>query len=147
MSSRFTRPMTMAAWLLGATVFTGCGPDASGSRSTQPIVATHGPAVRQRLSHVDADAALASVFDANQEGIASAPALVPPGAPLAPFIEARLYGIANLAVHDALNAIIPRFSRYADTGPIVPTANAAAAVLTAAHDAIVAAAPAAQAAV
>jgi hypothetical protein len=84
---------------------------------------------------------------ANERGITSAPALVPPGAPLVPFIEARLYSIANLAVHDALNAIIPRFARYADAGPVVPDANAAAAVLTAAHDAIVGAAPAAQAAV
>jgi hypothetical protein len=90
---------------------------------------------------------MASVAAANDRTVISVPSLVPPGAPLAPFIEARLYSIATLAVHDALNAIIPRFGRYADTGPIVPDANAAAAVLTAAHDAIVGAAPAAQAAV
>jgi hypothetical protein len=71
---------------------------------------------------------------------------VPPGAPLAPFIEARLYAIANVAMHDALNAITPRFARYADTGPIDRDASAAAAVLTAAHDAIVGADPVAQAA-
>jgi hypothetical protein len=71
---------------------------------------------------------------------------VPPGAPLAPFIEARLYAIANVAMHDALNAITPRFARYADTGPIDRDASAAAAVLTAAHDAIVGADPRAQAA-
>lgn len=59
------------------------------------------------------------------------------GAPLAPFIEARLYAIANVAMHDALNAITPRFTRYADTGPIDRDASVAAAVLTAAHDAIV----------
>jgi hypothetical protein len=56
---------------------------------------------------------------------------------LAPFIEARLYAIANVAMHDALNAVTPRFARYADTGPINRDASAAAAVLTAAHDAIV----------
>jgi hypothetical protein len=49
-------------------------------------------------------------------------------------------------MHDALNAITPRFARYADTGPIDRDASAAAAVLTAAHDAIVGADPVAQAA-
>jgi hypothetical protein len=80
----------------------------------------------------------------NAQSVAAAPTLVPPGTPLTPFIEARLYGIANVAMHDALNAVIPRFARYADTGPIDENANAAAAVLTAAHDAIVSAAPASQ---
>jgi len=83
----------------------------------------------------------------NAQAVAAAPALVPPGAPLAPFIESRLYAIANVAIHDALNAIVPRYERYADTGPIEGNANAAAAVLTAAHDAIVGADPAAQAAI
>jgi hypothetical protein len=84
------------------------------------------------------------VFSGNAQSIAAAPSLVPPGAPLAPFIEARLYAIANVAMHDALNAIAPRFARYADTGPIDRDASAAAAVLTAAHDAIVGADPGAQ---
>ena len=134
-------------WLFGAAVPLACGPDSSASRITQPAVSAIHSSVRQRLPHAEAQAALASVLGANERGVLSAPALVPPGAPLAPFIEARLYSIANLAVHDALNAIIPRFARYADAGPIVPDANAAAAVLKAARDAIVGAAPAAQAAV
>jgi hypothetical protein len=81
----------------------------------------------------------------NAQAVAAAPALVPPGAPLAPFVEARLYAIANVAMHDALNAIVPRFARYADTGPVERQAAVAVAVLTAAHDAIVGAAPAATA--
>jgi hypothetical protein len=93
----------------------------------------------------DGARALDAVFAGNAQGIAAAPSLVPPGAPLAPFIEARLYAIANVAMHDALNAIAPRFKRYADTGPIDRDASAAAAVLTAAHDAIVGADPGAQA--
>ena len=133
-------------WLLGAAVVVACDPDSSATRITQPAAPEQASAVRQRLSHADAQAALASVLAGNAQAVASAPALVPPGAPLAPFIEARLYGIANVAVHDALNAIIPRFARYADRGPLVPDANAAAAVLTAAHHAIVGADPAAQAA-
>ena len=57
-----------------------------------------------------------------------------------------MYAIANVAMHDALNAIVPRFERYADSGPIEPDAGIAAAVLTAAHDAIVGADPGSQAA-
>jgi len=45
-----------------------------------------------------------------------------------------------------LNAIVPRFERYADTGPIDRDAAIAVAVLTAARDAIVGADPGAQAA-
>ena len=100
----------------------------------------------QRLSHDDAQVALAAVRTGNAQSIAAAPTLVPPGAPLAPFIEARLYAIANIAMHDAINGVIPRFARYADTGPADHDASVAAAVLTAAHDAILGAAPGSQAA-
>ena len=96
----------------------------------------------QRLRHHEAAAVLGAVLAGNAQSIAAAPALVPPGAPLAPFVEARLHAIANVAMHDALNAIIPRFQRYADDGAVEEDAGAAAAVLTAAHDAIIGAAPA-----
>jgi len=133
----------MAATLLLVIGLSGCAPD-------QPVTGVPrapgaASATLQRLPHADAAAALAAARSANLQIIASAPGLVPPGAPLTPFIEARLYAIANVAVHDALNGIVPRYSRYADTGPILPAANAAAAVLKAAHDAIVGADPAAQA--
>jgi hypothetical protein len=49
-------------------------------------------------------------------------------------------------MHDALNAIVPRFERYADNGAIDRTANPTVAVLKAAHDAIAGADPAAAAA-
>lgn len=114
-------------WLFGAVLLVACGPDSSASRITQPAVSPIYSSVRQRLPHAEAQAALASVLGANERGVLSAPALVPPSAPVAPFIEARLYSIANLAVHDALSAIIPRFARYADAGPLVPDANAAGA--------------------
>jgi hypothetical protein len=96
------------------------------------------------VGHAQATAALNAVLAGNAQAIASAPSLVPPGAPLAPFIESRLYAISNIAMHDALNAIVPRFERYADTGPLDRDASAAAAILTAVHDAIVGADPAAQ---
>jgi hypothetical protein len=87
-------------------------------------------------------AARDAVLAGNAVALAEAPALFPPGVPVAPFVEARLFAIADVAMHDALNSIVPRFERYADTGPIERDANITAAVLTAAHDAIVGAAPA-----
>jgi hypothetical protein len=132
-------------WLLVAVMALACSPESTPTTTEllAPSPSQGGNASASR--HVDARA-LSAVFAGNAQSIAAAPSLVPPGAPLAPFIEARLYAIANVAMHDALNAITPRFARYADTGPIDRDASAAAAVLTAAHDAIVGADPVAQAA-
>jgi hypothetical protein len=81
------------------------------------------------------------VLAGNQQAIASAHFLVPDGVPLPPFIESRMYAIANVAMHDAINGIVPRFERYADNGAVDPDANLAVAVLKAAHDAIIGADP------
>jgi hypothetical protein len=94
------------------------------------------------IPHAAAAAALDAVLSGNAQAVEAAPSLVPPGAPLAPFIEARLYAIAAIAMHDALNAIVPRFERYVDAGQLVPDAAPGAAVLAAARDAIVGADPA-----
>jgi hypothetical protein len=96
------------------------------------------------IPNSQAVAALDAVESANTQAVNAAPDLVPPGAPLAPFVESRLFAITNVAIHDALNAIVPRFERYADTGPIMREASVATAVLTAARDAIVGADPAAE---
>ena len=119
-----------------------CSPDVA---PTDPEV-TAPLAERGGLPHYDAAAALNAVNAGNRHAYDVSPSLVPPGAPLAPFVEARLYAIAYIAMHDALNAINPRFERYADNGPIDRSANPAVAVLTAAHDAIVGANPGAQSA-
>jgi len=126
-----------------SALLAACGTEPTGTAAAS-LQSGSASAERQRLPHAEATAALAAVVAGNAQSVAAAPALVPPGAPLAPFVEARLYGIANVAMHDALNSVIPRFARYADTGPIDESADAAAAVLTAAHDAIVGAAPASQ---
>ncbi|MES3033234.1 MAG: vanadium-dependent haloperoxidase [Gemmatimonadota bacterium] len=94
----------------------------------------------------DARAALQVVRSGNAQLVAASATLVPPGAPLPPFVEARLYAIGNVAMHDALNAIVPRFERYADTRSLDAAANPAAAVAAAVHDAIAGAAPGAAAA-
>ena len=122
--------------LLSAAAGLGCG-----DPSLQLVEPTAPLATAARWSHAEESAALLAVRAGNEQSILAAPTLVPPGAPLAPFVEARLYAIANVAMHDALNAIIPRYARYADTGPLDRDANAAAAALAAAHDAIVGAAP------
>jgi hypothetical protein len=113
-----------------AVALAGCD---SGTVPTDPNVLAN----QQKLDHAKMVAALDAVRAGNQQSIIAAPSLVPAGVPLAPFIEARLYAVTNIAMHDALNSVIPRFARYADNGAIVSDANAAAAVLTAAHDAIV----------
>ena len=95
------------------------------------------------LPNPAARAALEAVYAGNAAAVNAAPLLVPIGVPLPPFVEARLYAITNVAMHDALNSVMARYERYADTGPIDPDADAAAAVLTAAHDAIAGADPAA----
>ncbi|HEU6451230.1 MAG TPA: vanadium-dependent haloperoxidase [Gemmatimonadaceae bacterium] len=140
MRSRTQAGYTIA--LLAAVLATACNPDrivttpeSSGSMET-PVYSAGG------VSDARQDAARDAVLAGNAMAIAEAPALFPPGAPVAPFVEARMFAIADVAMHDALNSIVPRFERYADTGPIDRNADLAAAVLTAAHDAIVGAAPA-----
>lgn len=124
-----------------ALIVAACSPDSpqtSGDHGaiTAPVTERGG------TPHFDAKAALDAVNAANALAFQVAPSLAPPGAPLTPFAEARLYAIENVAIHDALNAINPRFERYADTGPIDRSANPAVAVLKAAHDAIAGADPA-----
>jgi hypothetical protein len=134
--------LATVAIALAAATTAACTTDSTPAKLTEP------PAVALRdaggVPAVEGRAALDAVRSGNEQAVAAAPALVPPGAPLAPFIEARLYAIANVAMHDALNAIVPRFERYADTGPVDPSAAIAVAVLTAAHDAIVGADPGSQ---
>jgi hypothetical protein len=135
-----TNNLGRAALIVAIIASTACSPDspASITAASDPDI----PAANMAgIPNPQASAALAAVAAGNTQAVDAAPSLVPPGAPLAPFVEARLYAISNVAMHDALNAIVPRFERYADTGPIVRDASIAAAVLTAAHDAIVGADP------
>ena len=60
---------------------------------------------------------------------------------LPPFVEAVVYALANTAMHDALNAIHPRYARYAHTGAGASDASATAAAAQAAHDVLVAVLP------
>ena len=136
--------ITRAVLVMAAIAGASCSPDSS-STVTDPAI-TLPVANAGGVPNPQSVAALAAVRSGNAQSIVAAPALVPAGVPLPPFIEARLYAISNVAMHDALNAIVPRFERYADTGPVEPDAGIAVAVLTAARDAINGAAPAAAAA-
>ena len=55
-----------------------------------------------------------------------------------PLHEARLYALAHVAVHDALNAVERRFEPYAYDATAAAGTSAEAAVAAAAHDALVA---------
>lgn len=56
----------------------------------------------------------------------------------------RVFAIVQIAVHDALNAIDPRYESYSVMGAGSPNASAEAAVARAAHDTLVALLPDAQ---
>lgn len=138
-------PRRAIRWSFALVVVAACSPDSSPTVTGVAASPATPAANVGGVPNASATAALAAVRAGNAQAIAAGPALVPPGVPLAPFIEARLYAISNVAMHDALNAIVPRFERYAENGAVDPGANAAAAVLTAARDAIVGAAPGSQA--
>src|SRR5687768_16762585 len=108
----FARTALVMAVATGAACSTDSSSSVTDPTSTIPVSNVGG------VPNGQAVAALDAVRSGNAQSIVAAPALVPPGVPLPPFIEARLYAISNIAMHDALNAIVPRFERYADTGPI-----------------------------
>ena len=47
--------------------------------------------------------------------------------------QSRAQAMVQIAVHDALNAIVPRYARYAGSGPLTPSASPDAAVAAAAR--------------
>jgi len=142
----FGPSLRRVACLLVAAIATACSSEAPPMTAVPPSLTADSRDDSRDDSAVRSASSLRAVLAGNAQAVAAAAALVPPGAPVPPFIEARLYAITNIAMHDALNGIARRYERYADTGPSDRQANAAVAVLTAAHDAIVGAAPASQAA-
>jgi hypothetical protein len=58
--------------------------------------------------------------------------------PIAPFGESRYYAMVNIAMHDALNNIVPKYKRYALLDARDKDADPDAAVTQAAYDVIVA---------
>ena len=61
-----------------------------------------------------------------------------PNPPVPPFIESRFYAMVNIAMHDALNSIVPKYQTYALLNSIDKDADANAAVAQAAYEVIVA---------
>jgi hypothetical protein len=64
-----------------------------------------------------------------------------PNGPLPPMPESYIYAQVNVAMHDALNSIAPKYKTYALLNTVDKTANPDAAVAKAAHDVIVALLP------
>ncbi len=108
--------------------------------SDAPITQVTAADVDARVSGQQDASARDAVLRWNALSVTLAPTLSPNG-PLAPFVEARLYTIANVAMHDALNGVRGRYGRYADAGVADRTASAAAAAVAAGHDAIIGATP------
>jgi hypothetical protein len=65
-------------------------------------------------------------------------AQIMPDPPIPPFAESRFYAMVNIAMHDALNNIVPKYQRYALINARDKDADPDAAVAQAAHDVIVA---------
>lgn len=61
-----------------------------------------------------------------------------PEAPIPPFFESRFYAMVNIAMHDALNNIVPKYKTYALFNSRDKQADEDAAVAQAAYDVIVA---------
>jgi hypothetical protein len=59
-----------------------------------------------------------------------------PNPPIPPFIESRFYAMVNIAMHDALNNIVPKYKTYALKNARDKDADPDAAVAKAAHDVI-----------
>lgn len=59
------------------------------------------------------------------------------GIPVSPPPDSRILAMINVAMHDALNTIVPRYERYALTDAIDCEASPSAAVAQAAHDVII----------
>lgn len=60
-----------------------------------------------------------------------------PNPPIPPFIESRYYAMVNIAMHDALNNIVPKYQTLALQNARDKDADPGAAVAQAAHDVIV----------
>lgn len=60
-----------------------------------------------------------------------------PNPPIPPFIESRFYAMVNVAMHDALNNIVPKYKTLALINARDKNADPDAAVAKAAHDVIV----------
>jgi hypothetical protein len=63
--------------------------------------------------------------------------LTVPDPPIPPFIESRFYAMVNVAMHDALNNIVPMYKTFALKNARDKNADPKAAVSQAAHDVIV----------
>jgi hypothetical protein len=61
-----------------------------------------------------------------------------PDPPIPPFVESRFYAMVNIAMHDALNSIVPKYETYALADTREKNASADAAVAQAAYEVIVA---------
>ncbi len=78
--------------------------------------------------------------EAGTQAIANMAPLTGSG-PLPPMPESRIYAMINVAMHDALNSIVPKYQTYALKNTRDKDADANAAVAQAAHDVIFAMLP------
>ena len=85
-------------------------------------------------AHAAADAVI--VWNANA-GMAATKACMNADAGNDPFHESRMYAMMHIAIHDAVNAIDPKYESYAYDKKADPGTSADAAIASAAHDVLI----------
>jgi hypothetical protein len=116
------------ALIIVLAIFMACFTVSCKKNGTSPVVKT---IVDTKMLFVWNDAATVAVTRAGAG----------PNGPLPPMPESYIYAQVNVAMHDALNSIAPRYKTYALLNTIDKTANPDAAVAKAAHDVIIALLP------
>ncbi len=99
---------------------------------------------RRALIALACAAALCGAGAAQADAVTDWNAIATQNTPLPLPIKLRAMAMVQIAVHDALNAIDPRYERYSVTAGAAPGAMPAGAVAAAARDVLLATAPAAQ---
>ena len=134
---------TVARWLLPLSlvffILTSCKKEPEQKQELQSAGLTN---PGERFGNIS-PAMVLTWNEAGTQAIANMTPIV--GVPLPPMPESRIYAMINVAMHDALNNIVPKYQTYALNNARDKDADPNAAVAQAAHDVIAAQLPPQQA--
>jgi hypothetical protein len=123
--TRAARRVVLAVVVVSLAIAGAVAP--AGARSDRSVI-------NRSLSQADTSGDAVLTWSANAGDAALAACLAPTGNPL---LESRMYAMAHVAIHDALNAIDRRYQPYAFFGHARRRTSVDAAVATAAHHVLV----------
>jgi hypothetical protein len=143
-SKTYNRKLSLLCFLFLIVLFSACRKDGN---PNQPVIQPDQP--QQLLDESKADFAVNisnfkkvsahMVLTWNDAATVAVTRMAPltGSGPLPPYVEARIYAMVFVAMHDALNTIHPQYARYALSDPIQGCASPNAAIAQAAHDVLV----------